>query len=151
MRDDLLSRLPEGGPSYTIDEVVDFTADENEHTARRIYGTMTVPYYTEDPKPGFVLSRDENNMPMFMGETERDFTVIVPRSLWENGESGAILQYGHGLMGSQDEVHGGYLAEMADRYGYVLIASDWSGMAHDDIDQIMLMIVNDIQNFAIIP
>ena len=151
MRDDMLERLPAGGPEYRIDNVETFTAEDNPNVAKRIYGTMTVPYYTEEPKRGTVLSRDENGMPMYMGETEREFTVIVPRSLWEEGRSGPILQYGHGLMGSQDEVRSGYLGEIANRYGYVLIAVDWTGMSSDDVWAIMLMIVGDVGQFAMIP
>ena len=151
MRDDLLERLPTGGPSYVIDSVETFTIEENENVAKRIYGTMTVPYYTEEAKRGTVLSRDENGMPMYMGETEREFTVIVPRSLWDEGQSGAILQYGHGLMGEQSEVKGGYLGEIANRYGYVLIAVDWTGMSNDDFPAVMEMIVMEVDKFAMIP
>lgn len=151
MRDDMLERLPEGGPTYTITRVENFTAEENAHVVKRIYGKMTVPYYTEIAGKNTLLSRDEHNMPYYMGETERDFTVVVPRSLWEQGVAGPILQYGHGLMGSQGEVKSDYLGEMADRYGYVLIALDWSGMSAKDLDAVMLMIVNEIDRFSIVP
>ena len=151
MKEDLLERLPEGGPEYTIDKVETFTAEENENVAKRIYGTMTVPYYTEEAGPGNILSRDENGMPMYMGETEREFTVIVPRSLWDEGQSGAIVQYGHGLLGDQSEVEGGYLGKVANRYGYVLIATDWSGMSNSDVAKIMPMLVEDVGRFSMIP
>ena len=151
MRDDLLNRLPEGGPQYEIDEVENFTVEENPHVAKRIYGTMTVPFYTEVEGKNTLLSRDENGMPMYMGDTKREFTIVVPRSLWENGESGPILQYGHGLMGKQSEVESGYLGEMANRDGYVLLAVDWSGMSIRDLDAIMLMMVNEIDHFSIVP
>lgn len=151
MRDDLLSRLPAGGPPYVIESVETFTPEENEHVAKYIYGVMTVPYYTEEPKAGTLLSRDENGMPMYMGETERDFTIVVPRSLWDEGRSGPILQYGHGLMGSQSEVKGGYLGELANRYGYVLIAVDWTGMSSRDLSAIMMMIIDRVDHFAMIP
>lgn len=151
MKEDLLQRLPEGGPAYTIDKVDVFSVEENEHVAKRIFGTMTVPYYTEEPKAGTILSRDENGMPIYMGETEREFTVIVPRSLWEQGISGPILQYGHGLLGDQTEVQDDYLGELADRYGYVLIAVDWAGMSSADVTKIMIMLVDDVGRFAMIP
>ena len=34
----------------------------------------------------------------------------------------------------------GYLAEVADRYGYILFAVNWTGMDEDDTDTITLMI-----------
>ena len=151
MRDDLLERLPAGGPAYVIDNVETFTVEENPSVAKRIYGTMTVPYYTEEPGAGTILSRDENGMPMYMGETEREFTIIVPQSLWQEGRSGAIVQYGHGLLGEQSEVEQGYLGEIANRYGYVLLAADWSGMSLKDVPKITLMIVDDVSNFAMVP
>jgi hypothetical protein len=151
MRDDMLNRIPEEGPLYSIDDVQIFTTEENPDVAKKIYGTMTVPYYTEEPLSGSLLSRDENNWPIYMGETDIPFTVIVPRSLWEEGRSGPILQYGHGLLGSQQEVHDGYLGTIANRYGYVLLALDWSGMSRKDLDDIMLMIVDEIERFAIVP
>ena len=151
MRDDLLRRLPEGGPSYQLVNVEEFTRQENEHVAKRLYGTMTVPYYTTSPEEGVLLSRDEQGNPQYVGETERDFTVVVPHSLFEQNKSGAILQYGHGLMGSQSEVTSDYLEAMADRYGYVLLASDWSGMSRADLNDIIVMLVDEIDHFSIIP
>jgi len=47
IRDDALERIGDG-PAYTIDEVVDFSEEQNADTARRIYGTMTAPLYTEE-------------------------------------------------------------------------------------------------------
>lgn len=79
------------------------------------------------------------------------FTVIVPNSLWDEGRSGPIIQYGHGLLGDQSEVHASYLSELADEYGYVIIAVDWTGMKQDDAGEITLMLVQDLGKFAIIP
>ena len=69
----------------------------------------------------------------------------------QEGRSGPIVQYGHGLMGSQGEVKGGYLGEMADRYGYVLLAVNWTGMSEDDLNSIVMTIIHDIGRFGIIP
>ena len=150
MRLDAMDRMS-SGINYTIDEVETFAPEDNEFVAKRIYGTMSVPYYTETPESGQLLTRNELGLPYYVGETEREFTVVVPRSLWEEGRSGPILQYGHGLMGGQSEVKNGYLGEMADRYGYVLLAADWSGMSGIDVDDVMLMVVNEIDRFGIIP
>lgn len=127
MRDDALDRIAEG-PGYTVDEVVEFTAEENEHTARRVYGTMTVPLYTEADSANTVLTRDAEGMPYANGETTVPFTVIVPRTLVDDPRPAPVVQYGHGLLGGQGEVEGGYLAEVSDRYGWILIAVDWTGM-----------------------
>lgn len=39
------------------------------------------------------------------------------------------MQYGHGLFGSQDEVHTSYLQAEANRNGWILVASDWLGLS----------------------
>ena len=112
MRDDALERI-DGGVPYTINEVEHFTLEENEDVAKRIYGTMTVPNYTEDIGPDVLLTRDEDGLPYYNGTRDIAFTIIVPRVLIDEQRSGPIIQYGHGLMGSQSEVRGGYLGEIA--------------------------------------
>ncbi|MDG1480356.1 MAG: hypothetical protein P8R54_12235, partial [Myxococcota bacterium] len=149
MRDDLYDRIDAGEMSYTITEVEDFTDDA--HTARRVSGELTVPLYAEFDDRGALLTRGDDGMPYHNGSTTVPFTVIIPNSVMDSGEPGAILQYGHGLLGSQGEVGSGYLAELADTYGYVLLAVDWTGMKSDDFDAIVLMIVQDISRFGIIP
>ena len=45
----------------------------------------------------------------------------------------------------------GYLAEVADRYGWIVFAVDWTGMKTMDAGQIALMLVQDLGRFAIVP
>ena len=68
--------------------------------------------------------------------TQVPFIVVIPESVLSGEKVGAVLQYGHGLLGSHEEVTWGghsYLPELADRYGYVIIAVDWTGMKEKDI------------------
>lgn len=152
MRDDAFARVGAAGPAYVIDQErsVEYTVEENEHTWKRIYGTMTVPLYTEFDGPGTLLTRDDEGMPYYNGDTQVPFTIIVPRTAQTNPRPLKLLQYGHGLLGDQDEVQSGYLSEVSDRYGYILFAVDWTGMKNEDSDAIALMILNDISNFAMI-
>ena len=78
----------------------------------------------------------------YNGTRDLAFTIIVPRVLIDEQRSGPIIQYGHGLMGSQSEVRGGYLGEIANRYGYVLLAVDWTSMSSVDLTSIIFMIIN---------
>ena len=151
IRDDLYARIGEGGPSYTITEIEEQPA---EWVGRRISGEMTVPLYTEEDDRGTLLTRDADGMPYANGETVVPFIVVIPQSVLDGGEPVPILQYGHGLLGSREELTWGghtYLPELADRYGYVLIAVDWTGMKDEDEDSIKLMLVNEIDRFAMIP
>lgn len=62
-----------------------------------------------------------------------------------------LLQYGHGLFGSQKEVESSYLEAQANKYGYILFACNWWGMDEDDVPTIALMIGNDLADFRIVP
>jgi hypothetical protein len=148
LRDDTLSRFESTDPGYSI---VSVEENPNDSTAFRIHGEFSAPLYTEEDDAGTILTRDESGQPFYNGETTVSFTVVVPNSVVESGEPAAIVQYGHGLLGSQGEVHASYLSEMADRYGWILIASDWTGMSEDDVPDITLMLVDQLDRFSIIP
>jgi hypothetical protein len=65
-----------------------------------------------------------------------------------------VLQYGHGLFGSYDEVGYGsssYLWQDATDFGYVLAASTWIGLSGQDVPAAMRVLGTDITDFAYIP
>lgn len=61
------------------------------------------------------------------------------------------MSYGHGLFGSQSEIDTAYLQEEADRYGYLLMATDWLGLAKEDVVTAAEIISSDLTAFAAIP
>lgn len=148
MRDDARDRAEADGVPYTLDSVEE---NPDEHTRWRVYGTMTVPLYTETDDPPTLLTRDADGMPYMNGSVERPFTIIVPNSVVDAGVPAPMIQYGHGLLGDQDEVEGGYLAEEADRHGYVLFAVNWTGMAEDDYNGVVEIVLNDLSTFGAVP
>lgn len=148
MRDDALERVGPQGPPYVIDEVEE---DVSESVARRIHGRMTVPLYTEEDAAGTLLTRDADGMPYANGETTVPFTIIVPQTAIDDPRPLPLLQYGHGLLGSQGEAHADYLGEFAHTYGYIIFAVDWTGMKKDDVSDITLMLVTHIDQFSILP
>ena len=75
----------------------------------------------------------------------------MQRTAHDNPRPLPIMQYGHGLLGDQDEVFSGYLGEMANLYGFTIFAVNWTGMKGDDTGDIELMMAQDIGNFAMIP
>ena len=151
MRDDAEQRHLNGETTYSISEVFDYTDTEHDTIARKIYGTMRVPYYTEEPGPGFIFARDEDGMPMSLGNREIPFTLLIPHSVWNSSQSAPIMQYGHGLLGAQDEVESGAITTVANNYGALLLATDWSGLCSKDLNAVSQMMVNEIDNFAIVP
>ncbi len=138
-RDDALARLDAGEDMspYNITNVVD---NPNEDIARAISGTFRVPMYLNRHCRGDAdickdvrVVVDEAGNPVFQNYQEYFFEVLVPRSLVAEGASpGKFHQYGHGLLGSRTEISYGSQRALrinANRYGWILMSTDWIGMA----------------------
>lgn len=143
MRDDALAKVGPLGPTYVITKIEN---DPNPWLSKRLTGMMTVPLYLDRPESGGRLVLGSNGLPMQNGTADFEFLVHVPKNLDANNPA-AILQNGHGLLGSKSEGENGYFAEMCGTYNYVGIAVDWVGMAHDDIDLVTQAVVGDITKF----
>jgi hypothetical protein len=155
LREDLLATIGEEGPPYTIKEVNDEDcAAPDAAIGRTILVEMTTPLYTTEDEPGSVLTRDpDTGMPFQNGETEVEVLVRIPCSLIAQPEprAGRIVQYGHGLLGGKGEAQNGYLSRMADDNGWVIVASDWTGMKSEDVGAIAGVLTGDATNFATVP
>ena len=57
-----------------------------------------------------------------------------------NAAAAFLLQYGHGLFGSRDEINSGFLSKIANENGWILVALDWAGMAQVDVRHPKLVI-----------
>eukprot|EP00049_Salpingoeca_infusionum_P018359 m.356907 g.356907 ORF g.356907 m.356907 type:complete len:654 (+) comp17657_c0_seq1:91-2052(+) len=151
MRDDAFERTANGIP-FTITRVQD---SPREGIAREIHGIMEVPWYLTELAPGMSVrvntAQGDPNTPLYNGQGLVTFTVVIPDSLVQNGTKGAVMQYGHGLFGSQSEVEVGYLGDEANRYGYVLIATNWLGMCYEDEIPAASIIAENLNDFAAIP
>lgn len=143
MRDDALAKVGDEGPEYVIDTVED---NPNEFIRKRIYGRFTVPLYLDKAEPGGDLLLGDDGMPKQNGTAEYEFVVHLPNSV--TGDTpGALLQNGHGLLGSKNEGRNGYLAELSDKKRFVSFGIDLIGMASDDEDQVTIAIAGDIGHF----
>ena len=152
MRDDLMATIGPGGPAYAIKSVTDEEcALPGVTIGRTVIVDMTVPLYTEDDAPGTLLTRDADGMPYQNGETTVEVMLRIPCSLIKAPKPGRIVQYGHGLLGGYGEAKGGYLSKMADDNGWVILASDWTGMKGEDTLAIATMLLEDVSRFSIIP
>ena len=160
IREDVLAwATNQGGADYTLDVVEDRDcAVEGEHIARHIEGRIHMPFYTTDDVAGSYLLRDDEGNPAQAGLKDVPFIVRVACSVAHGDEGGGpvagsapVLQYGHGLFGSHTEVESGYLAEIADRYGWVLYASSWTGFKSADAAALTLMLIFEPSKFGFIP
>jgi hypothetical protein len=129
MRDDTFAALGEDSPPYTID-VVDTEWNPAEFLYR-LEGTMEVPLYLDSDGPiGARLVRGDDGMPMQNGTLDVHFWMTVP--LTAETEPAAIVQHGHGLLGSGSQVENGHLRAMAATYNYAMLGVSWIGMSEDD-------------------
>lgn len=129
MRDDAFAALGEDSPPYTIDVV-----DTEWNTADFLYrleGTMQVPLYLDSDSPvGSRLVHGADGMPVASGTLDVPFWMIVPRSAED--EPAALMQHGHGLLGSGSQIEGGHLRAVASTYNYAIFGVSWIGMATED-------------------
>jgi hypothetical protein len=146
IRDEGLKLVGPDGPAYTIDKV---TPDPSASTKLRIEGHVTVPLYLDKPDTGGKFVFGSDGMPKQNGTADYPFLVLIPVSATK-GTPGVPVQNGHGLFGSRDQIEG--FADRADTAGWVLVGTDFIGMASDDIPNIAKIITGgDIGAFRSVP
>ena len=117
-----------------------------------VRGTMQVPCYLDTPACAamhsqFILSPTTGLPVQIPGNTTSvDFRCRIPQvALDHPGESRPAL-YGHGLFGSYNEIGQGQLTNMMAEHDFTYCATNWSGMAEDDIPN-ALTADGDLSNF----
>lgn len=145
---------------------------------RTITGTFQVPCYLDvagvpDPAPGnsdgypsgcpsgAKFKLDPDGMPIRTpGQmmTAR-FTCNVPRSSVQDDGSGGLevttparpSLYGHGLFGSYREGNSTNIRQLGTEHNVMVCATDWSGMAEDDVSPTAIMALQDMSKFTPVP
>jgi len=166
IRDETLAELGDSAPAFTIDEVIDDpTNDDGERRvglARTVTGTFTVPnWLTADGSPGNGFNYHEDiatrpdALPAANGTVTATFQCNIPNALMDRAFTtapgdvagdGPIFQYGHGLLGSEDEIDAGNQIGLANMARGVICATKWAGMSEDDIPNAVASLT-DFSNF----
>ncbi len=130
IRDDAFGALGRAAPAFTVDTV---TENPNEFFARRIEGTVSMPLYlTEGGVPGGRLVLDARGVPQRQpGSFVAKYICNLPKTTIPGPARLAL--YGHGLLGDRSEVNGCLTKRMAADHNIAYCATDWSGMAEEDI------------------
>jgi hypothetical protein len=139
IRDDGFATLGGAAPAFTVTNVEN---NVDDHIARRVTGTFTVPnYLTGDGSPGnrfnYASGAGPDAVPVRNGTLSAGYICNIPKSVSAAGSDpvtparGAI--YGHGLLGSEDEVNAGNVRQFADDHRFVICATKWAGFSEDDI------------------
>lgn len=149
MRDDGLERVRAEGHPYTITSVAGDCSDlpgngsrfnceplpggYEEHIAYRIEGTFRVPNYMTEQKAGGSLILDERGLPIVNEEAphhDQSFAMLIPKSALD--EPKPLLQYGHGLFGSESQIYAGNFRSLINEHGYIFFGTRLDGMATED-------------------
>jgi hypothetical protein len=142
MRDDAFALLGDttladglvqgAAPPFTVTKVT-AVADE-PGVAERIEGTYQVPCYLDgqgcEPGAGFKFASADSNIPVRDPSNFRTapFYCNVPQEAGP-GKPALAVQYGHGLLGSGDQVFDeSDIQRMAERHNAMYCATNWTGM-----------------------
>jgi hypothetical protein len=128
IRDQAFASLAGGPPSFTVGTV---EAPTDGSVARRVTGTFEVPnYLTGTGQPGSRFNLGPDGLPVRNGTFSANFLCVIPRSATATTPARAVV-YGHGLLGSADEIDG--FGGFADEANIVFCATDEIGLSSQDI------------------
>jgi hypothetical protein len=125
---------------------------EDGPIAYDVKGTMDVPCYMSTPgcapvNSHFVLDPTTNLPKQIPGNVMKvDFRCRIPKVALANPGKARPSLYGHGLLGSQGEIGQGQLKDMMAEHNFVFCATNWSGMASEDLPNV-LTILPDVSRF----
>ncbi len=136
IRDQALAVLgDDAAPAFTVDAV---TPNTHDNIALQITGTYTVPnFLTNDGGPGNPFFYGDNTepdaLPVQNGEVQVGFACNISTATMAAAEPAHLVQYGHGLLGSNMEINAGNVRNFANEHNVVFCATKWAGMSEDDI------------------
>ncbi|MEZ0114713.1 hypothetical protein ABH920_008748 [Catenulispora sp. EB89] len=144
IRDDAFARLGSAAPAFTVTSVTDPTPAQDPNIARVVEGTIQLPSYLSQPggPTGSVFHRAPDGRPAQLpGNTQTaDFRCEIPRAAFTKPSQAAL--YGHGLLGSRDEVGAANVRAMAGEHDFTFCATDWIGMAAGDQNTVVSALAN---------
>jgi hypothetical protein len=130
MRDRLYDLIGEQGPEYLVDRVIADPDGPAGSIASIVEATAKVPSFllplelTEARR----LRLDERGLPRAEGFEDVKFRVQVPRVAATSTSKLAVMQYGHGFLGSDNEANNGWLRDWANERGFLILSTDMQGM-----------------------
>ncbi len=138
----------EKGPELKVTSVESHDKKDDPHVAWTVKGTFKVPNFMYAYTPQYMrLKVDASGVPVQDGWIERPFLAQIPRSAVDGKKVVGLLQYGHGLNGSVDEIGAGYLGEEGDAYDTIVFGCNMSGMSQYEVGT-TLMLLTDMSNFS---
>ena len=149
LRDQGLAANGPGAPPFTVDKVEE---NVSEHILRRVTGHYTVPLFMKSATPPTQYNLDANGRPLQNGTATAPFLVNIQRATVAGGVAHPArpILYGHGLLGTNDEINADHLQAISDRFGFVIGGTNWIGMSEEDL-LTTAMIFQEISGFRALP
>ncbi|MYW06730.1 hypothetical protein [Streptomyces sp. SID3343] len=152
MRDEAFGQLGDAAPRFTVTGVKNTTPAQDPRIAREVTGTVTVPSYLDQPggPTGSTLNLGRDGLPRQLpGNTQTaQFRCEIPHAAFEKPSQASL--YGHGLLGSNNEVGSGNVKAMANEHDLTFCATKWIGMADEDLPTVARALA-DIGTFGAVP
>jgi hypothetical protein len=114
------------------------TTFANGATGNVVIGTFQVPCYLQICGDSATTGFNYTSTGLYATPTQQpgnvgtaDFECVIPSTATPSNKARIVL-YGHGLLGSMDEVTDAPIAQLATTYNMVMCATNWWGLAQDD-------------------
>ena len=148
MRDDAFMQLGTRAPQYNITNITDHP---DPRVLREIDGKLEVPLYlTNGGQPGASMAFDANGTPQRQAAPYiADFRCVIPMSATDEHPA-RIALYGHGLLGSYDELRSSLVRDLGVRHNIADCAVNWIGLSEEDVSNAIASLA-DFSNFHTIP
>ncbi len=139
-------------PVYKIDKVEDYSTDQSTRIARQITGHVTVPcFLSKGCATGGTMSYAKSkkgkfdSIPNQQGTMQALFICRIPRAAMTTPARPSL--YGHGLLGSPDEIDAGNVDDMASEHNMMFCATPEIGMADEDVPN-AIELLGDMSKFS---
>lgn len=148
VRDEGLETLGDAVPTFVIDEMIEAP---QAGVARRLKGHVEVPLYLTTTGLGGQAILDEQGLPTQNGTAMFPFSVVITDAA-VTSPTDTVLQYGHGIFGTQEDVMRGEIVALANSMNAVIVATDWLGMSTVDAASIGLVVISgELETFVTVP
>ena len=139
-------------PEYKIDKIEDYSTAQSTRIARQITGHVTVPcFLSKGCATGGTMSYAKSkkgkfdSIPNQQGTMEALFICRIPRAAMTTPARPSL--YGHGLLGSPDEIDAGNVDDMASEHNMMFCATPEIGMADEDVPN-AIALLGDMSKFS---
>ncbi|MEI7691066.1 MAG: hypothetical protein WCJ50_00930, partial [Actinomycetes bacterium] len=139
-------------PAFTVDKVEDYSLADNARIARQVTGHVTVPcFLSKGCVTGGTMSYAKSktgkfdSIPNQQGTMQALFICRIPRAALTTPARPSL--YGHGLLGSPDEIDAGNVDDMASEHNMMFCATPEIGMADEDVPN-AIALLGDMSKFS---